>query len=94
MRTYDFQKFNNDPNGKFLPLQLFKTDYFGRHFFIDSSFEFISAPSLKSGGYDESQLDYVGNWTDLEGVNLDKLLNIYRVLVLREKDSFYTLKGL
>ena len=58
-----------------------------RHFFIDSSFEFISAPSLKSGGYDESQLDYVGNWTDLEGVNLDKLLNIYRVLVLREKDS-------
>ena len=87
MRTYDFKKFNNDPNGKFLPVQLFASDYFGRHFFIDSSFEFISAPSLKSGGYDESQLDYVGNWTDLEGVNLDKLLNIYRVLVLREKDS-------
>ena len=87
MRTYDFQKFNNDPNGKFLPVQLFESDYFGRHFFIDSSFEFTSAPSLKSGGYDESQLDYVGNWTDLEGVNLDKLLNIYRVLVLREKDS-------
>ena len=94
MRTYEFQKFNNDPNGKFLPVQLFESDYFGRHFFIDSSFEFISAPSLKSGGYDESQLDYVGNWTDLEGVNLDKLLNIYRVLVLREKDSLYTLKGL
>ena len=87
MRTYDFQKFNNDPNGKFLPVQLFESDYFGRHFFIDSSFEFISAPSLKSGGYDESQLDYVGNWTALAGVNLDKLLNIYRVLVLREKDS-------
>ena len=87
MRTYDFQKFNNDPNGKFLPVQLFESDYFGRHFFIDSNFEFISAPSFKSGGYDESQLDYVGNWTDLEGVNLDKLLNIYRVLVLREKKS-------
>ena len=54
---------------------------------IRDRYEFISAPSFKSGGYDESQLDYVGNWTDLEGVNLDKLLNIYRVLVLREKES-------
>ena len=87
MITYDFQKFNNDPNGKFLPVQSFESDYFGRHFFIDSQFEFISAPSLISGGYDESQLDYVGNWTDMEGVNLNKLLNIYRVLVLEETNS-------
>ena len=87
MRTYDFQKFNNDPNGKFLPVQSFESDYFGRHFFIDSQFEFISAPSLISGGYDESQLDDVGNWTDMEGVNLNKLLNIYRVLVLEETNS-------
>ena len=87
MRTYDFQKFNNDPNGKFLPVQSFESDYFGRHFFIDSQFEFISAPSLISGGYDESQLDYVGNLTDMEGVNLNKLLNIYRVLVLEETNS-------
>ena len=87
MRTYDFQKFNNDPNGKFLPVQLFESDYFGRHFFIDSSFEFISAPSLKSGGYDESQLDLVANWTDMEGVDLSKLFDIYRDLTWQENQD-------
>ena len=30
--------------------------------------------------YDESQLDYVGNWTELEGIDLDKLLEKYRKL--------------
>ena len=30
--------------------------------------------------YDESQLDYVGNWTELEGIDLDKLLDINRKL--------------
>ena len=91
MRTYDFQKFNNDPNGKFLPVETFESEHFGRHFFLDSQYEFISAPSFESGGYDESQLDYVGNWTDLEGVNLNKLLDIYKVLVkerLREELEF------
>ena len=91
MRTYDFNKFNNDPNGKFLPLCTNESEYFGRHFFVDDKFQFISAPSFESGGYDESQLDYVGNWTDLEGVNLNKLLNIYKVLVkerIREELEF------
>ena len=70
MRTYIFKDYLNDKHGKFLPLQTIESEEFGRHFFIDIAFEFISAPSLKSGGYDESQLDYVSNWTDLEGVNL------------------------
>ena len=67
-------------NGKFLPLQTIESEEFGRHFFIDIAFEFISAPSLKSGGYDETQLDYVSNWTDLEGVNLNELFDINRKL--------------
>jgi len=87
MRTYLFKDYLNDKHGKFLPLQTIESEDFGRHFFIDIAFDFISAPSLKSGGYDESQLDYVGNWTDMEGVNLNKLLNIYRVLVLEETSS-------
>ena len=85
--TYIFKSKCEDDTLEFKPMQTIESEHFGRHFFIDIAFEFLSAPSLKSGGYDESQLDYVGNWTDLEGVNLDKLLNIYRVLVLREKDS-------
>ena len=86
MRTYIFKDYLNDKHGKFLPLQTIESEDFGRHFFIDVAFEFISAPSLKSGGYDEQQLDYVSNWTDLEGVSLDKLLNIHRFeLLLREE---------
>ena len=61
-------------------LQTIESEEFGRHFFIDIGFNFISAPSLVSGGYDESQLDYVSNWTDMEGVNLESLFNINRQL--------------
>ena len=94
MRTYIFKDFLNDKHGKFLPLQTIESEEFGRHFFIDIAFEFISAPSLKSGGYDESQLDYVSNWTDLEGVNLHELFGIYRDLTWQEnqdnKDKAHT----
>ena len=84
MRTYIFKDYLAMDNGKFLPLQTIESEEFGRHFFIDIAFEFISAPSLKSGGYDESQLDYVGNWTDLEGVNLNELFDINRQLCWKQ----------
>ena len=94
MRTYIFKDFLNDKHGKFLPLQTIESEEFGRHFFIDIAFEFISAPSLKSGGYDETQLDYVSNWTDMEGVNLHELFGIYRDLTWQEnqdnKDKAHT----
>ena len=80
MRTYIFKDFLNDKHGKFLPLRTIESEEFGRHFFIDIGFNFISAPSLVDGGYDESQLDYVSNWTDMEGVDLGKLLDINRRL--------------
>ena len=87
MRTYIFKDYLNDKHGKFLPLQTIESEEFGRHFFIDIAFEFISAPSLKSGGYDESQLDYVSNWTDMEGVNLHELFGIYRDLTWQENQD-------
>ena len=87
MRTYIFQDFLNDKHGKFLPLQTIESEDFGRHFFIDIAFDFISAPSLKSGGYDESQLDLVANWTDMEGVNLSKLFDIYKDLTWKENND-------
>ena len=68
-------------NGKFLPSVTFEADEFGRHFFIDANFEFLSAPSFESGGYDDTQIDYVSEWTDWEGVNMDKLFGIYRNMV-------------
>ena len=87
MRTYIFKDYLAMENGKFLPLQTIESEEFGRHFFIDIAFEFISAPSLKSGGYDESQLDYVSNWTDMEGVNLHELFGIYRDLTWQENQD-------
>ena len=87
MSTYIFKDYLAMDNGKFLPLQTIESEEFGRHFFIDIAFEFISAPSLKSGGYDESQLDYVSNWTDLEGVNLHELFGIYRDLTWQENQD-------
>ena len=80
MRTWIFEHYQNDKYGKFIPLQTIESEDFGRHFFIDVAFEFISAPSLVSGGYDESQLGYVSEWTDMEGVDLGKLLDINRQL--------------
>ena len=80
MRTYIFKDFLNDANGEFIPLQTIESEEFGRHFFIDIAFEFVTAPSLESGGYDKSQLEYVSSWTDWEGVNMDKLFEINRQL--------------
>ena len=100
MRTYIFKDYLAMDNGKFLPLQTIESEEIGRHFFIDIAFEFISAPSLKSGGYDETQLDYVGSWTELEGVVLQDLFDIYQSLVYEyhmeeidaERQNYYELE--
>ena len=95
MRTFFFQDYQNMTNGKFLPSVTFESDEFGRHFFIDANFEFLSAPSFESGGYDEQQLGYVSEWTDWEGVNMDKLFGIYRTMVAEfHYDEILRLKGL
>ena len=80
MRTWIFSDYLEDKHGKFIPMQTIESEEFGRHFFIDIGLNFISAPSLVTGGYDESQLDYVNNWSETEGLDLDKLLEIYRKL--------------
>ena len=95
MRTFFFQDYQNMTNGKFLPSVTFESDEFGRHFFIDANFEFLSAPSFESGGYDDTQIDYVSEWTDWEGVDMDKLLGIYRTMVAEfHYDEILKLKGL
>ena len=95
MRTFLFQDYCNMTNGKFLPSVTFESQEFGRHFFIDANFEFLSAPSFESGGYAEQQLGYVSEWSDWEGVNMDKLLGIYRTMVAEfHYDEILKLKGL
>ena len=95
MRTFLFQDYCNMTNGKFLPSVTFESQEFGRTFLLDSNFEFLSAPSFESGGYDEQQLGYVSEWSDWEGVNMDKLLGIYRTMVAEfHYDEILKLKGL
>ena len=87
MRTYIFKNYLEDEYGKFIPIQTIESEQFGRHFFIDIAFDFISAPSFKEGGYDESQLDYVSNWSDWEGVEMSKLFEIYKDLTWQENND-------
>ncbi len=86
MRTFDFKTYQDRPFSKmtFLPIQTYVSEEFGRHFFIDSSFDFISAASLVGGGYDKNTLGYVSEWDDWEGVNYSELFEIYRKLVQKE----------
>ena len=87
MRTWIFKNYLEDEHGEFIPMQTIESEEFGRHFFIDIGFHFISAPSLKEGGYDESQLDYVSNWSDWEGVEMSKLFEIYKDLTWQENND-------
>ena len=94
MRTFLFQDYCNMTNGKFLPSVTFESQEFGRHFFIDANFEFLSAPSFNDGGYDENQLGYVSEWADWEGVDMDKLFGIYRTMAAQfHYDEILRLKG-
>ena len=54
---------------------------FGRAFWLDENDEFRSAPWRQDGTVDMEQQDYVSEWSDLEGVSLDKLFVIHRNLV-------------
>ena len=65
---------------------MYLSEHFGRAFWVDSSNEFRSCPLFVNNKPDYSQADYVSEWTDLEGVSLDKLLYIHRFeLLLSEK---------
>ena len=57
---------------------MYLSEHFGRAFWVDSSNEFRSCPLFVNNKPDYSQADYVSEWTDLEGLELDKLLNIYK----------------
>ena len=56
--------------------------HFGRHFWLDDDNELMSCPTFVDGNPDLLNEDYVSEWTDLEGLNLDKLLYIHKSLLL------------
>ena len=57
---------------------MFKSNTFGRAFWVDVNNQLRSCPLFNNNEPDLDHIDYVSEWTDLEGLELDKLLNIYK----------------
>ena len=58
---------------------MYSSESFGRLFWVDDKLEFMTCPQFTDGTGDFDREEYVSDWTDLEGVNLGLLLNIYKV---------------
>ena len=57
---------------------MYSSSTFGRIFWVDDDYEFKSCPQFVNGTGDFDNQDYVSEWTDWEGVNMEILFNIYR----------------
>ena len=57
---------------------MYSSEAFGRLFWVDDDLEFRSCPQHIDGTGDFDCSDYVSEWTDLEGVNLENLLSIHQ----------------
>tara|TARA_B100001057_G_C22816982_1_gene937853 strand:+ start:1150 stop:1419 length:270 start_codon:yes stop_codon:yes gene_type:complete len=71
-------------------VKTYESEKYGHHFMIDTDMHFFSAPSFEKGGYDETQIDYVGSWTDLEGVVLQDLFDIYQSMVFEYHQNLFS----
>jgi len=57
------------------------SESFGRAFWLDDDNEICSAPWRVDGTVDTANMDYVADWTDLEGVDMYRLMEIVRRLI-------------
>ena len=58
---------------------MYLSEHFGRAFWVDSNNQFKSCPLKVNNEPDFYYVDYVSEWTDLEGLDLNKLLEIHRI---------------
>ena len=63
---------------------MFKSNFFGRIFWIDDNDDFKSCPLNVDNTGDFDAEDYVCEWTDWEGVNYEKLFNIHQACVVNK----------
>ena len=64
---------------------MYLSEHFGRAFWIDdNSNDFTSCPLFVNNEPDFTQIDYVSEWTDWEGVDFEKLFNIHRIELLNK----------
>ena len=63
---------------------MFKSNKFGRIFWVDDELEFKSCPLNVDETGDFNCEDYVSEWTDWEGVDMNELLAIHKVCILNK----------
>ena len=63
---------------------MYKSQTFGRIFWVDDNYEFKSCPLCVDETGDFDQEDYVSEWTDWEGVDMNKLFNIHKFCILNK----------
>tara|TARA_B100001250_G_C19142191_1_gene504348 strand:- start:17 stop:229 length:213 start_codon:yes stop_codon:yes gene_type:complete len=63
--------------------------HFGRHFWLDEDNELCSCPTNLDGTPDKDAWDYVSEWTDLDGLDLGKLLYIHKDLIVSDAVEYY-----
>ena len=63
---------------------MYKSETFGRIFWVDDELEFKSCPLNVDETGDFTCEDYVSEWTDWEGVDMNELLNIHKVCILNK----------
>ena len=65
---------------------MYSSDAFGRIFWIDEDLEFKSCPLNVDNTGDFDHWDYVSEWSDWEGVNMETLLNIHQSCVINKQN--------
>ena len=63
---------------------MFKSNKFGRIFWVDDELEFKSCPLNVDGTGDFTCEDYISEWCDWEGVDYNKLFNIHKFCILNK----------
>ena len=65
---------------------MFLSETFGRFFWVDDNLDFRSCPANLDGTGDFDCQDYVSEWTDLEGVDMNSLLAIHKTELINKLD--------
>ena len=63
---------------------MYSSETFGRIFWVDDDYEFKSCPLNVDGTGDFSCDDYVSEWTDWEGDDMNELLNIHKFCIINK----------
>ena len=63
---------------------MYSSETFGRLFWVDDDYEFKSCPLNVDGTGDFDVEDYVSEWTDWDGVDMNLLLAIHRCELLNK----------